>query len=197
MSFCVNTTASSRWLRPRRVRPQPRRRRAARPLRALASMLRRGVYFVDDRPFTDAARIRAAVWSYGARRRRRAALAAAWWHGPDAVRARRRRGDSATEQPWPIATTAARVRRRDLKPADIVELRGLRVTDVALSPSSKRPSDAAVAPSFMDAALQRHTDLPQLVARAPAQQGPARLATARGAVASRRAMVRALRPNDC
>ena len=25
----------------------------------------RGVYFVDDRPFTDAARIRAAVWSYG------------------------------------------------------------------------------------------------------------------------------------
>ena len=38
----------------------------------------RGVYFVDDRPFTDAARVRAAVWSYGARAAA-SGLAAAFW----------------------------------------------------------------------------------------------------------------------
>ena len=48
-----------------------------------------GVYFVDDRPFTDAARIRAAVWGYGVKAVA-SGLAAAWWHGltkfaPDVV----------------------------------------------------------------------------------------------------------------
>ena len=37
-----------------------------------------GVYFVDDRPFGDAARIRAAVWSYGDNAVA-SGLAAAWW----------------------------------------------------------------------------------------------------------------------
>ena len=42
--------------------------------------LARGVYFVDDRPFTDAARIRGLVWSYGTAAAA-SGLAAAWWHG--------------------------------------------------------------------------------------------------------------------
>ena len=39
-----------------------------------------GVYFADDRPFTTAARIRAAVWSRGSQAVA-SGLAAAWWHG--------------------------------------------------------------------------------------------------------------------
>jgi very-short-patch-repair endonuclease len=38
-----------------------------------------GVYFADDRPFTTAAHIRAAVWSYGPHAAA-SGLAAAWWH---------------------------------------------------------------------------------------------------------------------
>src|ERR1700759_1167135 len=39
----------------------------------------RGIYFVEDRPFTDAARIRAEVWSHGIDAIA-SGLAAAWWH---------------------------------------------------------------------------------------------------------------------
>lgn len=39
-----------------------------------------GVYFANDRQFTDAARIRSAVWSYGSRATA-SGLAAAWWLG--------------------------------------------------------------------------------------------------------------------
>src|SRR5439155_23189168 len=37
-----------------------------------------GVYFVDDRPFAESGRVRAAVWSYGVRAAA-SGLAAAWW----------------------------------------------------------------------------------------------------------------------
>ena len=40
----------------------------------------RGVYFADDRPFTEAARVRAAVWSFG-EHAVASGLAAGWWHG--------------------------------------------------------------------------------------------------------------------
>lgn len=51
-----------------------RRVRAGRWLRCSP-----GVFFADDRPFTEAARIRAAVWAYGPRAAA-SGLAAAWWH---------------------------------------------------------------------------------------------------------------------
>jgi very-short-patch-repair endonuclease len=118
-----------------------------------------GVYFADDRPFTDAARIRAAVWSYGVRATA-SGLAAAWWHGlskyapqfvevtvPRASNGRRRRG--------------TRLRRRDLAPADVVERNGLRVTALPLTvveAAARRGGGA----KLMDSALQRHVELPQL-----------------------------------
>jgi very-short-patch-repair endonuclease len=118
-----------------------------------------GVYFVEDRPFTDASRIRAAVWSHGLRAVA-SGLAAAWWHGatkyppqfvevtvPRASNGRRRRG--------------TRLRRRDLDPKDIVERKGLRVTALPLTvveAAARRGGGAKI----MDSALQRHLELPQL-----------------------------------
>jgi very-short-patch-repair endonuclease len=118
-----------------------------------------GVYFVDDRPFTDAARIRAAVWGLGTEAVA-SGLTAAWWQGitkyapalvevtvpRDAHRAKR---------------DGIRTRRRDLARADIVELRGLRVTELGLTvveAASRRGGGV----SILDTALQRHTDLTQL-----------------------------------
>ena len=118
-----------------------------------------GVYFVEDRPFTDAARIRAAVWGYGPRAAA-SGLAAAWWHSatnyapqfvevtvPRASNGRRRRG--------------TRLRRRDLSPADIVERKGLRVTALPLTVVEAAARHGGGA-KLMDSALQRHVELPQL-----------------------------------
>ena len=118
-----------------------------------------GVYFVDDRPFSDAARIRAAVWSHGSSATA-SGLAAAWWHGitrypPDIVEVtvpkisnhRKREG--------------IRVRRRDLKPRDVIEHRGLRVTGLPLTvveAAARRGGGA----KLLDTALQRHTELSPL-----------------------------------
>jgi very-short-patch-repair endonuclease len=119
----------------------------------------RGVYFVDDRPFTAAARVRAAVWSYGARAVA-SGLGAAWWHGlvnepPEIVEVTVPRNSRGR------CHAGTRVRRRDLKPSDVVERRGLLVTSLPLT-----AIEAAVRPgggiAVMDTALQRHTDLPQL-----------------------------------
>jgi very-short-patch-repair endonuclease len=119
----------------------------------------RGVYFVDDRPFTDAARIRASVWAYGAQAAA-SGLAAAWWHrlskyAPDIVEVTVPRASHHPQRP------GVRMRRRDLTRADIVERRGLRVTELALT-----VVEAAVrrggGPTLMDSALQRHVELPQL-----------------------------------
>lgn len=118
-----------------------------------------GVYFVDDRLFTDAARIRGAVWSYG-EQAAASGLAAAWWHdltrfAPDVVEVTVPRDSHGR------CHDGCRVRRRDLKPADIVELHGLRVTELALT-----VVEAAVRPrrnvTLLDGALQRRVDLKSL-----------------------------------
>ncbi|ORB32392.1 type IV toxin-antitoxin system AbiEi family antitoxin domain-containing protein [Mycolicibacterium parafortuitum] len=119
----------------------------------------RGVYFVDDRPFTDAARIRSAVWSFG-ECAAASGLAAAWWHGltrfaPDVVEVTVPRSSSGRQR------DGARPRRRDLAAADVVERRGLRVTSLPLT-----AIEAAVRGrgnrGLMDRALQGDSTLPQL-----------------------------------
>ncbi|MFB1293974.1 DUF559 domain-containing protein [Mycobacterium sp. pW049] len=119
----------------------------------------RGVYFVDDRPFTDAARVRAAVWSFGDQAVA-SGLAAAWWHGltrfaPLDVDVTMPRSGSGRKR------EGARLRRRDLAPADVVESRGLRVTALPLT-----AIEAAVRGrrnrDVMDRALQHDADLRDL-----------------------------------
>ncbi|NKZ12705.1 DUF559 domain-containing protein [Mycolicibacterium septicum DSM 44393] len=119
----------------------------------------RGVYFVDDRPFTDSARVRVGVWSYG-RHAVATGLAAAWWHGitkypPEIVEATTPHASRLRVHP------GTKLRRRDLDPADIVERRGLRVTALALTvveAAARRGGGA----KLMDSALQRHTELRDL-----------------------------------
>ncbi|MEU0494947.1 DUF559 domain-containing protein [Mycobacterium sp. NPDC006124] len=119
----------------------------------------RGVYFVDDRPFTDAARIRAAVWSNGDRAVA-SGLAAAWWleltaFAPGTVEVTVPRVSNHRSRP------GLRLRRRDLPAADVFQCRGLRVTTLPLT-----VVEAAVrrggGPKLLDKALQRHTQLPAL-----------------------------------
>ncbi len=119
----------------------------------------RGVYFVDDRPFTDEARVRAAVWAFG-EGAAASGLAAAWWHGltqfaPRVVEVTVPRDASGRKRP------GARVRRRDLAPADVVQRRGLRVTALPLT-----AIEAAVRgrgqTQVMDKALQREASLRDL-----------------------------------
>ena len=118
-----------------------------------------GVYFADDRPFTDAARIRAAVWSYGDRAAA-SGLAAAWWHGltrfaADIVEVTVPRDSNGRGR------LGSRVRRRDLTPADVVERRGLRATALPLTvieAAVRRRGGARL----MDSALQREVELREL-----------------------------------
>ncbi|SEH55492.1 Very-short-patch-repair endonuclease [Mycolicibacterium rutilum] len=119
----------------------------------------RGVYFVDDRPFTDAARIRVAVWSLGPHAVA-SGLAAGWWHGitqfaPQTVEVTMPRNASGRAQ------KGVRLRRRDLAPQDIVEQGGLRVTALPLTviEAATRIRDGA---KIMDRALQRDVELPEL-----------------------------------
>ncbi|WP_019970476.1 DUF559 domain-containing protein [Mycobacterium sp. 141] len=118
-----------------------------------------GVYFADDRPFTDAARVRAAVWSLGSMATA-SGLAAAWWHGvtkypPETVEVTVPR-DSHHPRRQDI-----RMRRRDLWPTDVVERHGLRVTSLPLTvveAAARRGGGA----KLMDSALQRHVELKDL-----------------------------------
>jgi very-short-patch-repair endonuclease len=119
----------------------------------------RGVYFVDDRPFTDAARIRVAVWSYG-ERAAASGLAAAWWHGltrfaPEIVEVTVPRDSSGRRRP------GSKPRRRDLAPADVVERRHLRATALPLTviEAAVRRRGGA---KLMDWALQRDVELREL-----------------------------------
>jgi very-short-patch-repair endonuclease len=118
-----------------------------------------GVFFVDDRPFTDAARIRAAVWGYGPRATA-TGLTAAWWLGltkfaPDIVEVTMPKSSHGRSR------QGSRLRRRNLMSADIVEHNGLRVTAMPLT-----VIEAAVlrggGPKLMDSALQRHVELRSL-----------------------------------
>ncbi len=119
----------------------------------------RGVYFVDDRPFTDAARVRAAVWSYGARAAA-SGLAAAFWleltrFPPDIVEVTVPRDSNGRKR------AGSRVRRRDLAAADVVERRGLRVTALPLTVVEAAVRQRGGA-KLMDSALQRDVGLREL-----------------------------------
>ncbi|MGW0161266.1 type IV toxin-antitoxin system AbiEi family antitoxin domain-containing protein [Mycobacterium sp. NPDC003323] len=118
-----------------------------------------GVYFVDDRPFGDAARVRAAVWSYG-HTACASGLAAAWWHGltrfaPKVVEVTLARNGYGRARP------GCRPRRRDLDSRDVIELRGLRVTDLCLT-AVEAAARRGGGPKIMDSALQTSTTLPDL-----------------------------------
>lgn len=112
-----------------------------------------GVYFVDDRLFTDRARIRAAVWGYGPRAVA-SGLAAAWWHEitkypPETVEV------TVPAVSNPRRRYGIRTRRRDLDPADCVTRHGLRVTALPLTvveAAARRGGGMKI----VDAALQRH-----------------------------------------
>lgn len=118
-----------------------------------------GVYFVDDRPFTAAARLRAAVWGRGPCAVA-SGLTAAWWLGlmtlePQVVEVTVPRTASGRCGP------DVRLRRRDLEEQDIFEARGLRVTGLALTvleASARRGGGAKI----MDSALQRRVGLADL-----------------------------------
>jgi very-short-patch-repair endonuclease len=119
----------------------------------------RRVYFANDRAFTHAARVRAAVWGYG-EHAVGSGLAAAWWHGltrfaPDVVEVTVPRDSNGR------CHGGSRVRRRDLTPADIVERNGLHVTEPALTivEAAVRRGGGA---KLMDSALQRDTELRDL-----------------------------------
>jgi len=119
----------------------------------------RGVYFVDDREFTDAARIRAAVWAHG-EGAAASGLAAAWWHrltlfAPDVVEVTVPRNSHGRSH------ASTRVRRRTLGPSDVSAVRGLTVTELALTvvEASVRRRGGA---KLMDRALQRSVDLQAL-----------------------------------
>lgn len=121
--------------------------------------LSRGVFFVANRPLTDEARIRAAVWGYGDHATA-SGLSAAWWlrltrFAPDIAEVTVPRN---TNQP---RRSGIRVRRRDLPTADVIEVRGLQVTSPPLTTleAAVRPGGG---PKLFDSALQRHVDLPAL-----------------------------------
>lgn len=119
----------------------------------------RGVYFADDRPFCDAARIRAAVWGYGSRAVG-SGLTAAWWHGltqfaPDVPEVTVPRGSHGRRH------SGSRLRRRDLDPRDVVELAGMRVTCLPLTVVEAAVQRGGGA-KLMNRALQRHVDLNSL-----------------------------------
>lgn len=118
-----------------------------------------GVYFADDRPFTPAARIRAAVWSRGDRAAA-SGLAAAWWLGLTAVDPRLIEV-TVPRNSHGRAAPGTRLRRRDLSDDDLDEHRGLRVTAVQLTvlEAAVRPGGG---PDIMDAALRRRVDLAEL-----------------------------------
>ncbi|MEH3131956.1 MAG: DUF559 domain-containing protein [Mycolicibacterium neoaurum] len=118
-----------------------------------------GVYFVDDRPFTDAARIRAAVWGYGDDAVA-SGLAAAWWYGftqypPAIAEVTVPRNSHGRTHP------GSRVRRRDLDPADVAVHRGLPLTARPLTiveAAVRRGGGARI----MDRALQGDSELRDL-----------------------------------
>lgn len=120
----------------------------------------RGVYFVDDRPFSDAARIRAAVWGHGSQAAA-SGLTAASWHGltrfaPDIVEVTVPRDSHGRRH------EGTRVRRRDLQRCDVIELKGMRVTSLSLTVVEAAAQRGGGAKLLDTALQQRHVDLPGL-----------------------------------
>ena len=117
-----------------------------------------GVYFADDRPFSDAARIRAEVWSYGSTATA-CGVAAAWWHGiitraPDHIEVTVPMNKGSRSK-W-----QSTVRRRDLASLDVVLRRNLLVT--ALPLTVLEAASASHSRAVMDSALRRGVTLDQL-----------------------------------
>jgi very-short-patch-repair endonuclease len=117
-----------------------------------------GVYFADDRPFTDAARLRAVVWSYGPMAVV-SGLSAAWWHNlvaalPEIVDVTVPRNSHGRARP------GSRVRRRELADVDVIESRRLRTTALALTVLEAAVTRGGAA--VMDSALQRRITLGEL-----------------------------------
>lgn len=103
-----------------------------------------GVYFVDDRPFTDSARIRAAVWGLG-ESATGSGLTAAWWHGltkfaPEVVEVTVPRVSNHRVGTECVRDGATLVRRTSSNGRDFV-------SPNLHSPSSKPPSAEAAAPN--------------------------------------------------
>lgn len=118
-----------------------------------------GVYFADDRPFSDAARIRAAVWGYGLDAAG-SGLTAAWWLGltrfaPGTVEVTVPRNSHGRRR------SGVCVRRRDLASTDVTEHRQLRVTTLPLT-VVEAAARRGGGPQLMDNALQRHTNVDAL-----------------------------------
>jgi very-short-patch-repair endonuclease len=118
-----------------------------------------GVFFADDRPFSDESRVRAAVWGYGPDATA-SGIAAAWWHGltkfsPQIVEV------TVPKNSHHPHRDGIRMRRRDLARADVVERNALRVTELALTviEAAVRARGGA---ALMDSALQRHVELRDL-----------------------------------
>ncbi|HPY24368.1 MAG TPA: type IV toxin-antitoxin system AbiEi family antitoxin domain-containing protein [Mycobacterium sp.] len=118
-----------------------------------------GVYFADDRPFTTAARIRAAVWSKGSRAAG-SGLTAAWWLGLMS-NAPRTLEVTVPRNSHGRSTAECAVRRRDLHDRDLIEHRGLRVTALALT-VLEAAARAGGGSAVMDTALQRRLGLVDL-----------------------------------
>ncbi|MGB6181195.1 MAG: type IV toxin-antitoxin system AbiEi family antitoxin domain-containing protein [Rhodococcus sp. (in: high G+C Gram-positive bacteria)] len=116
----------------------------------------RGVYVALDRPFTDAARARCAVLS--TRCGVLTGTGAAYWLGlnpvlPPMVEVTVPRTASGRAAP------GVRLRRRTLDAADVVEVRRLRVTGLALTVLE---CAAVLGPEVMDRQLQRNANLVSL-----------------------------------
>ena len=119
-----------------------------------------GVFFAEDHRFTDAARVRVAVWSYGGQAVA-SGLAAAWWldlsrYAPEVVEVTVPRDRRLAHR------AGTRLRRRDLEGVDVFECRGLRVTapDLTVLEAASRMGGGA---RVMDSALQRRqSELPRL-----------------------------------
>jgi very-short-patch-repair endonuclease len=115
------------------------------------------IYLVGGHRMTDEARIRAA-WLWAGEQAAISGAAAACWHGlipeaPDQVEVTVPRRLGPGDRP------DVRVRRRDLLPADLVGIRGIRLTGLPLS-----VLETAVAlpegSAFLDRALQRRVRFP-------------------------------------
>lgn len=119
-----------------------------------------GVFSVNDREFTDAARLRVGVWGYGPGAAA-SGLAAAWWLGlttfpPEVVEV------TVPRDSRRVHREGTRLRRRDLDPADLTERRGLCTTAVNLT-IIEAASRRGGGPRLLDSALQRrHAQLPHL-----------------------------------
>ena len=118
------------------------------------------MYFVDDRPFSDAARIRAAVWGHGSQAAA-SGLTAASWHGltrfaPDIVEVTVPRDSHGRRH------EGTRVRRRELHRCDVIELKGMRVTSLSLTVVEAAAQRGGGAKLLDTALQQRHVDLPGL-----------------------------------